>query len=103
MVESDHVVTKKNSFAAFYGSDGALDAILKEKSIDTVLIGGLQTSICCETTAREASVRGLKTIMVSDANAGRLEAENFSTYSIFLRAFGDVATSAELITIIEQA
>lgn len=95
--DGDFEITKKNSFAAFYGSDGTLDELLEKRGVNTILIAGLQTSICCETTAREASVRGLKTIMVSDANAGRLKQENEATYSIFLRAFGDVATSDELI------
>jgi ureidoacrylate peracid hydrolase len=97
----EDLAVTKNCFAAFYGSGEQLTKILRDKYIETVLIAGLQTSICCETTAREANVRGFGTIMVEDANAGRLEAENRATYSIILRAFGDVLSTNGLIRQIE--
>lgn len=87
----------KTNFSGFSGSQGALERHLREHGIDTVLIAGTVTSVCCESTAREASFANLKTIMVADANAGRSDAENLATLSTFIRVFGDVMTADEVI------
>jgi hypothetical protein len=42
-----------------------------------------------------------KTIMVSDANAGRTDHEQLATLSSFVQALGDVRTSAALIAMLE--
>lgn len=101
--EPDDVMVNKNCFAAFYGSGERLTSILRDKGIDTVIVAGLQTSICCETTAREANVRGFKVIMVEDGNAGRIPTEDAATFSIILRAFGDVLNTDRLIARISGA
>ena len=54
------------------------------------LIVGTVTNVCCECTARDAAMRNFKTIMISDANASRNDAEHNATLSIFLQAFGGV-------------
>ncbi|HUI18623.1 MAG TPA: isochorismatase family cysteine hydrolase [Alphaproteobacteria bacterium] len=87
----------KNRFSAFCGSAGRLERLLKERGIDTLLVAGTVTNVCCESTAREAAFRDFKTIMVSDANAGRSETDNLVTFSTFIRAFGDVMSSAEVM------
>jgi ureidoacrylate peracid hydrolase len=87
----------KNRFSAFCGSDGRLERLLKECSLDTVLVAGTVTNVCCESTAREAAFRDFKTIMVSDANAARSETDNLVAFSTFIRAFGDVMSSTEVM------
>ena len=94
-------VVAKNRFSGFVGSAGRLESLLRERGIDTVLIVGTVTNVCCESTAREAAMLDFKTIMVSDANAGRSEAEDIETYSVFLAAFGDVMTADEVIALLE--
>jgi ureidoacrylate peracid hydrolase len=86
----------KNRFSAFLGSGGKLHKLLQEMGIETVLIGGTMTNVCCESTAREAAMLDYQTIMVADANAGRSEQENRATFSTFLQSFGDVATSEDV-------
>jgi ureidoacrylate peracid hydrolase len=90
-------VIAKNRFSAFLGSGGKLHELLQERGIETVLIGGTMTSVCCESTAREAAMLDYQTIMVADANAGRSEEEDQATLSTFLQSFGDVATSEDVI------
>ncbi|HLI13946.1 MAG TPA: isochorismatase family cysteine hydrolase [Alphaproteobacteria bacterium] len=97
----DDPVVSKNRFSAFCGSNGALEALLRRHGIDTVLVVGTVTNICCESTAREASFRDFKTIMVADANAGRSSADNLATFSSFILAFGDVMTADEVIARLE--
>jgi len=63
--EPDLLITK-SVHSAFYG-DVDLDAWLKEHGISGVAVCGIQTNMCCETTARMASDLGYDMIFVLDA------------------------------------
>ena len=61
------VLIEKPRFGAFYRT--GLHGLLVERAVDTVIIGGLLTNICCETTAREAAVRDFAVYFLSDGTA----------------------------------
>ncbi len=61
------VVIEKTQYNAFYNTN--LESILKAKNVTQVLIGGVMTHLCCETTAREAFVRGYDTFFGIDFTA----------------------------------
>jgi nicotinamidase-related amidase len=63
--EPDLLVTKSVN-SAFYGTPD-LYHWLKAREIDSVAICGIQTNMCCETTARMAGNLGLDTWFVLDA------------------------------------
>ena len=63
-VEPSDVVLVKPRYGAFTGTD--LDLILRARGIDTVIIGGIATNVCCDTTAREACMRDYKVFFLSD-------------------------------------
>lgn len=63
--EPDLLITK-SVHSAFYG-DQDLDGWLKEHGITGVAVCGIQTNMCCETTARMASDLGYEMIFVLDA------------------------------------
>jgi len=63
--EPDLLITK-SVHSAFYG-DIDLDGWLKEHGIAGVAVCGIQTNMCCETTARMASDLGYEMIFVLDA------------------------------------
>lgn len=63
--DPDLLVTK-SVHSAFYG-DPDLDGWLKEHGISGVAICGIQTNMCCETTARMASDLGYDLLFVEDA------------------------------------
>jgi ureidoacrylate peracid hydrolase len=46
-----------------------IDAQLRSRGIDTLLIAGTATNVCCESTARDAMMLDYRVIMLSDANA----------------------------------
>ena len=96
-------VVAKNRFGAFIGSAGKLEAVLRARGIDTLLIAGTVTNVCCETTAREAAALAFKTIMVSDANAARSDDEHMATLSTFLQAMGDVLPCARVVAALEAS
>lgn len=43
--------------------------ILRSRGVDTVMITGIATNICCETTAREAAQRDFHVFFLSDGTA----------------------------------
>ena len=63
------LVVAKPRYSAFYGTD--LEAILRSKSIDTLIVSGTVTSVCCDSTARDAFSRDYKVIFLSDGTAAR--------------------------------
>ena len=96
-------VVSKNRFGAFIGSQGKLETLLREHGIDTVLVTGTVTNICCETTAREAAMLSFKTVMVSDGNAGRTDEEHNATLATFLQAMGDVLSTERIVAALKSA
>ena len=65
--EEEDVVITKPAYNAFYGTE--LEYILNVRGIDTLIISGVVTPLCCEATAREARHRNFKVIFLSDGNA----------------------------------
>jgi nicotinamidase-related amidase len=102
----DLLITK-TVHSAFYG-DVDLDAWLTEHEISGVAICGIQTNMCCETTARMASDLGYEMVFVVDAthtfdlvtSARQVHrARDVSRYTVLtLEAdFGTVMRTAELV------
>ena len=57
----------KSQYDAFYKS--SLQEILEQEGVDQVVIGGVMTHLCCETTARSAFVRGYEVFFLVDGTA----------------------------------
>ena len=66
-VEAGDVVLEKPRFGAFHGTD--LELILRSRGVDSVMITGIATNVCAETTAREANARDFRVFFISDATA----------------------------------
>ncbi len=60
-------VIDKTQYDAFY--DTGLDELLNQQGVSTVVITGVMTNLCCETTARAAFVRGYRVLMPVDGTA----------------------------------
>jgi isochorismate hydrolase len=58
---------EKNQYDAFYSS--TLEAGLAARQVRQVVIGGVMTHLCCETTARSAFVRGYQVFFLADGTA----------------------------------
>jgi ureidoacrylate peracid hydrolase len=93
---SDPRVNKK-TYSAFMPGSSDLAAQLRSRGIETVLITGTATNVCCETTARDAMVLDFRVIMLSDGNATWTDEEHAATLNNFLMFFGDVMTTDEAI------
>jgi ureidoacrylate peracid hydrolase len=96
-VADGDIVVPKYRFSAFLPGASTLPAILRGRGVDTVLIAGCMTNMCCDSSARDAVMTDFRTVMVSDCNAARTDAEHLSALGSFLTGFGDVRRSDGLI------
>ncbi|MBA0682800.1 hypothetical protein Goari_024493 [Gossypium aridum] len=60
-------VVEKNTYSAFENT--RLHEMLMEKKVEEVIITGVMTNLCCETTARAAFVKGYRVFFSTDATA----------------------------------
>lgn len=98
----EDVLVSKNRLTPFADPNQELERLLRSRGVDTALVVGTVTNVCCECTARDAAMRNFKTIMISDANASRNDVEHNATLSIFLQAFGGVLSTDEAIELINK-
>jgi ureidoacrylate peracid hydrolase len=89
-VKLNDLKIEKTRFSAFIQGSSNLEAVLRARDIDTVIITGTVTNICCESTARDAMMRNFKTIMVTDANAAEKDALHNASLIAFYLKFGDI-------------
>jgi ureidoacrylate peracid hydrolase len=87
---------KKIKYSAFIAGSSDIDAQLKGRGVETVLIAGTATNVCCESSARDAMMLDYRVVMLADANATWSDAEHAATLNNFALFFGDVMTSDEV-------
>jgi ureidoacrylate peracid hydrolase len=87
----------KKRYSAFFPGACDLPERLRERGVDTVVITGTLTNVCCEASARDAMMDGFKTVMVSDANAARSDAEHLAALATLVQFFADVRSTDEVL------
>jgi ureidoacrylate peracid hydrolase len=92
----------KKRFSAFIQGSSDIERHLRDRDIDTLLITGTATNVCCESTARDAMMLNFKVIMVSDGLATHTDEEHNATLSNFYGQFGDVQTVDEAVQSLER-
>ena len=92
----------KKRFSAFIQGSSDIVGYLRDRGIDTVLIGGTATNVCCESSARDAMMLNFKVVMVHDALATYTDEEHNATLRIFYSLFGDVQTIDETIASLDR-
>ena len=87
----------KNRYSALIPGSSQLERILRGMGIDTILIAGTKTNVCCELTARDAMMLDFKTVMVEDCRAALSDDEHRAALENMIQQFGDVMTSKETV------
>lgn len=87
----------KIRYSAMISGSSSLERVLRNLGIDTLLIAGTKTNVCCESTARDAMMLDFKVIMVEDCMAALSDEEHLATLETFIQQFGDVMTGAEVL------
>jgi isochorismate hydrolase len=88
-------VIAKNRYSAFYGTD--LEEHLRRGRIKDLLIGGVMTNLCCETTARDAFVRDHRVFFLADGTATAAEEFQRATLTNLSFGFAYLVTCRQII------
>jgi ureidoacrylate peracid hydrolase len=101
-VQPKDMMVVKTRYSAFIQGSSDLDRRLREAGIDTAIIVGTLTNVCCESSARDAMMLNYRVVFVSDANAALTDIEHNATLTSMLRVFGEVATTDETIGLLSK-
>ncbi len=85
----------KSQYDAFYKTN--LLQLLKKDKVKQLVITGVMTNLCCETTARSAFIRGLEVFFVVDATATQNELMHRATVINLSYGFAVPVLSKDLI------
>ena len=91
---ADEVIVTKHRYGAFEGGD--LDLVLRSQNIRTVVMTGVATNVCVETTARQAFLRDYYVVFASDCTATYSQIDHDATLRNIDAFFGQVASAAEI-------
>jgi ureidoacrylate peracid hydrolase len=106
-IDERDVLLEKPHFGAFHGTD--LEVQLRERGVDSVIVAGIETNVCCETTAREAMVRDFRVFFMSDGtttggvpglSVDEVQRASLATVGRF---FAEVLTVDEMISRIDSS
>jgi nicotinamidase-related amidase len=98
-LESELLINK-TSRGAFNST--AIERTLLNLGIDALVVTGVSTSSCVETTARDAADRGFRTVIVEDATAELDEASHDATLRQFAHRWGRVWTTEETLAVLQE-
>jgi ureidoacrylate peracid hydrolase len=99
-VGAQDVVIDKRRFGAFVPGSSDLHARLQEKDIDTLIISGTVTQVCCDSTARDAMMMNYKVFFITDACATLTDAEHAGTLTAMAHTFCDVRDTQSVLGLI---
>ncbi|MBU4031965.1 MAG: cysteine hydrolase [Candidatus Thermoplasmatota archaeon] len=93
-------VLDKHLYGTFSSTD--LDERLKALGCDSVVICGVMTDLCCETTAREAFQLSYTVYFVGDATATSDYMLHFSALATLAHGFAFIVTVDDIIKLLEE-
>ena len=102
-VQPEDEIVKKYRYSAFMPGTSELPNRLRARGLDTVLITGTVTNVCCESSARDANMTNFRTIMVSDGNAALTQELHDASLTAFYLTFGDVMDTDMIIASLRRA
>ena len=95
----EHVI-RKTQYSAFFETD--LDQMLKKLQVTNILITGVLTHLCCETTARDAFMRGYDVFFVADATASDEPTLHTASLATLSDGFATITTTDEVCAWIKK-
>lgn len=91
----DYVI-EKSRYSAFVRT--SFEADLRAMGIKTLIMTGIATNVCVESTARDAFQRDFRVVMVEDCCASMSEEAHEATLATFRRGFGGLVCKAADVT-----
>ena len=99
IIEPKDIVLPKKRYNAFFETD--LDTILRSRGIKDLIISGVMTNLCCETTARDAFMRDYRVFFLIDGTATGRSELHLATLKNLGFGFAYLLTCEELIQMLK--
>ncbi|HWM45963.1 MAG TPA: cysteine hydrolase [Xanthobacteraceae bacterium] len=90
-------IVYKSRFSPFVKGASNIEDVLAAHGIDSLIVTGTATNMCCESAARDAMMLDYKVVMVADANGARYPEDHLAGLTSFYQSFGDVRSTDEVI------
>ena len=90
----DELVFKKHRYSAF--KDTELNALLRAQRVENLIVAGITSNVCVESTARDAFMLDYHVVFLSDGSATYQAEAHEATLANIRRAFGIVASISEV-------
>jgi nicotinamidase-related amidase len=94
------LVVNKTTYGTFNST--GIDHALRSLGITSLVIGGVVTNVCVETTARDAADRGYDVVLLDDGCAAFSPEIHEATLLSFQGPFGRVRTSDDVLTLLKD-
>ena len=101
-IEEGDLTVSKDRFSAFAPGASTLHHELQRRGVDTVLVTGTMTNVCCDSTARDAMMLDYRATLVDDANAAHTDDAHIAALTTFASVFGDVISTDEVLAELAQ-
>lgn len=89
------LVFTKHRYSAF--KDTELNAYLRAQRVENLILAGITSNVCVESTARDAYMMDYHVVFLSDASATYQAEAHVATLANIRRAFGIVASTDEVV------
>jgi isochorismate hydrolase len=99
-IEPNDTIIAKKRYSAFFGTD--LDKILRSRGIQDLIISGVMTNLCCETTARDAFMKDYRVFFLIDGTATRESELHLATLKNLGFGFAYLLTCDELVQMLRM-
>lgn len=88
-------IVVKHRYSGFHGTN--LDLVLRSRGIQSVILAGVATNACVESTGRDVYMHDYYLVFVSDCTATTSEAAHTATLVNIDQFFGEVASAEQII------
>ncbi len=93
-------IIEKTQYDAFYKTN--LEEYLQKRDVEQIVISGVMTHLCCETTARSAFVRGFEVFFLIDGTAAYNEDYHRATLRNLGYGFANLLLCDEILSLKHQ-
>jgi ureidoacrylate peracid hydrolase len=100
-VKAEDIKVVKTKPSAFIQGSSNLEALLRERGRDMLIITGTLTNACCESSARDAMALGFHNIIVADGTATRSDEEHNAALGNLCQLVASLMTTEEVIGLLD--
>jgi ureidoacrylate peracid hydrolase len=101
-VSDADIELEKSRFSAFVPGTCDLHSVLQSHKIETVIITGVATNCCCESTARDAMQLNYKVIFVADGNAALTDDFHNASLNNLRSLYADIAMTESVVQLLRD-